>query len=144
MSVDICVIDGMVIRHRAAVKGQAVASVDPLDPWTTRPETLLGLADVENFNMRRRLMPTSTVNFSVPAEVKQAFNEAFAGEHKSAVIARLMERAIEERQQRLRRAAAIDALLEHRRTQRPVTAAKVAAARRAGRPRGSWSTPASW
>ncbi|HXO30214.1 MAG TPA: hypothetical protein VOA80_22900, partial [Thermoanaerobaculia bacterium] len=70
-------------------------------------------------------MPTSTVNFSVPAEVKQAFNEAFAGENKSAVIARLMERAIEERQQRLRRAAAIDALLEHRRTQRPVTAAKV-------------------
>jgi hypothetical protein len=79
-------------------------------------------------------MPTSTVNFSVPAEVKQAFNKAFAGENKSAVIARLMERAIEERQQRLRRAAAIDALLEQRRTQRPVTAAEVAAAHRAGRP----------
>jgi hypothetical protein len=79
-------------------------------------------------------MPTSTVNFSVPEEVKRAFNEAFAGENKSAVIADLMERAIEERQQRLRRAAAIDALLEQRRTQRPVTTAKVAAARRAGRP----------
>jgi len=79
-------------------------------------------------------MPTSTVNFSVPEEVKQAFNEAFAGENKSAVIARLMERAIEERQQRLRRAAAIDALLDQRRTQRPVTRARVAAARRAGRP----------
>jgi hypothetical protein len=79
-------------------------------------------------------MPTSTVNFSVPAAVKQAFNEAFAKENKSAVIARLMERAIEERQQRLRRAAAIDALLEQRRTQLPVTAAEVAAARRAGRP----------
>jgi len=47
-------------------------------------------------------MPTSTVNFSVPEEVKRAFNEAFAGENKSAVIAGLMERAIEERQQRLR------------------------------------------
>jgi hypothetical protein len=79
-------------------------------------------------------MPTSTVNFSVPEEVKRAFNEAFAGENKSAVIAGLMERAIEERQQRLRRAAAIDALLEQRRTQRSVIAAKVAAARRAGRP----------
>ena len=79
-------------------------------------------------------MPTSTVNFSVPEEVKRAFNEAFAGENKSAVIARLMERAIEERQQRLRRASAIDALLEQRRTQRPVIAAKVSAARRAGRP----------
>jgi len=79
-------------------------------------------------------MPTSTVNFSVPKEVKRAFNEAFAGENKSAVIARLMERAVEERQQRRQRAAAIDALLEQRRSQRPVTAAKVAAARRAGRP----------
>jgi hypothetical protein len=79
-------------------------------------------------------MPTSTVNFSVPEEVKRAFNEAFAGENKSAVIAGLMERAIEERQQRLRRAAAIDALLEQRRTQRTVTTANVAAARRAGRP----------
>jgi hypothetical protein len=79
-------------------------------------------------------MPTSTVNFSVPEEIKRAFNEAFAGENKSAVIARLMEQAIEERRQRRRRAAAIDALLDQRRTQRPVTAARVAAARSAGRP----------
>jgi hypothetical protein len=79
-------------------------------------------------------MPTSTVNFSVPEEVKRAFNETFAGQNKSAVIARLMERAVEEQQQRRRRAAAIDALLEQRRAQPPLTAAKVAAARRAGRP----------
>jgi hypothetical protein len=79
-------------------------------------------------------MSTSTVNFSVPEEVKRAFNEAFSGENKSAVIARLMERAVEEQRQRRRRAAAIDALLEQRRTLPPVTAAKVAAARRAGRP----------
>jgi len=79
-------------------------------------------------------MPTSTVNFSVPEEIERAFNEAFGGENKSAVIARLMEQAIEERRQRRRRAAAVDALLDQRQTQRPVTAAKVAAARRAGRP----------
>jgi hypothetical protein len=79
-------------------------------------------------------MPTSTVNFSVPAEIKRAFNEAFAGENKSSVVAQLMAQAVEDRQRQRRRAAAIDALLEQRRAQRPVAAAKVAAARQKGRP----------
>jgi FKBP-type peptidyl-prolyl cis-trans isomerase (trigger factor) len=79
-------------------------------------------------------MPTSTVNFSVPDEIKRAFNEAFAEENKSAVIARLMEQAVEERQRQRRRAAAIDALLEQRRVQHPVAAPDVAAARHQGRP----------
>ncbi len=79
-------------------------------------------------------MPTSTVNFSVPEEIKRAFDEAFAGQNKSAVVARLMAQAVEERQRQRRRAAAVDALLEQRQAQRPVTAAKVAAARRKGRP----------
>jgi metal-responsive CopG/Arc/MetJ family transcriptional regulator len=59
---------------------------------------------------------TSTVNFSVPEDLKQAFNEAFAGENKSAVIARLMRQAIEDRQRQCRRAAAIDALLQLQRS----------------------------
>jgi hypothetical protein len=79
-------------------------------------------------------MPTSTVNFSVPIEIKRAFNEAFVGENKSAVAARLMQQAVEERHRQRRRAAAIDALLEQRQTQRPVTEARVASARRKGRP----------
>ena len=79
-------------------------------------------------------MSTSTVNFSVPAEIKRAFNEAFAGENKSAVIARLMQQAVEDRQRQRRRAAAIDALLDRRRRQRPVSAVEVAGARREGRP----------
>ena len=79
-------------------------------------------------------MPTSTVNFSVPDEIKRAFNEAFSGENKSAVVARLMQQAVEDRQRRQRRAAAIDALLAQRRVQRPVGTGKVAAARRVGRP----------
>jgi hypothetical protein len=79
-------------------------------------------------------MPISTVNFSVPEEVKQAFNDTFATENKSAIIARLMQQAVEERQRQRRRAAAIDALLELRRTQRPASDAEVAAARQEGRP----------
>ena len=79
-------------------------------------------------------MATSTVNYSVPEDVKDAFNSAFAGENKSAVITRLMQQAIEERQRQLRRAAAIDALLDLRSRQRPASEEEVAEARRKGRP----------
>jgi metal-responsive CopG/Arc/MetJ family transcriptional regulator len=79
-------------------------------------------------------MAISTVNFSVPEEVKQAFNETFANENKSAIIARLMQQAIEERHRHQRRSAAIDALIEMRRAQRPISDAEVARARREGRP----------
>ncbi len=36
-----------------------------------------------------------TVNFSVPEDVKDAFNTAFEGQNKSAVIADLMREAVE-------------------------------------------------
>jgi len=76
----------------------------------------------------------ATVNFSVPEEIKEAFQEAFANENKSAVIARLMQQAVAEKQREKRRAAAIDALLDLRRKQRPVSDAEIARARKAGRP----------
>jgi uncharacterized protein (UPF0335 family) len=76
----------------------------------------------------------ATVNFSVPEEIKEAFQEAFANENKSAVIAKLMQQAVEEKKRDQRRAAAIDALLDLRRKQRPVSDAEIAKARRAGRP----------
>ena len=76
----------------------------------------------------------ATVNFSVPDEVKKAFNEAFAGENKSAILAKLMQQAIENRERLRRRAAAIDALLKPRAKQKPVTDRQIAQARRAGRP----------
>ena len=37
----------------------------------------------------------ATVNFSVPEDVKTAFNETFKGRNKSAVIAELMREAVE-------------------------------------------------
>jgi hypothetical protein len=76
----------------------------------------------------------ATVNFSVPDEVKKAFNEAFAGENKSAILAKLMQQAIENRERLRRRAAAVDALLKLRAKQKPVTDRQIAQARRAGRP----------
>lgn len=76
----------------------------------------------------------ATVNFSVPQEIKEAFQEAFANENRSAVIARLMQQAVEEKRRQQRRAAAIESLLELRRKQRPVSDAEIARARKAGRP----------
>jgi hypothetical protein len=53
-----------------------------------------------------------TMNFSIPDEIKEAFNEAFAGENKSAVVSGLMRRAIEEKQRRAELDRTLDALIE--------------------------------
>jgi metal-responsive CopG/Arc/MetJ family transcriptional regulator len=75
----------------------------------------------------------ATVSFSVPDEIKEAFQEAFANENRSAIIARLMQEAVEERRRQQRRAA-IDALLDLRRRTAPVADKEIARVRRAGRP----------
>jgi hypothetical protein len=77
----------------------------------------------------------ATVNFSVPEEVKEAFQETFANEDRNAVIARLMQQAVEEKRRcrQQRRAVAIEALLDLRRKQRSVSDAEIARARKAGR-----------
>ena len=36
------------------------------------------------------------MNFSIPDDVKDAFNAAFEGQNKSAIVADLMRRAVEE------------------------------------------------
>ena len=61
----------------------------------------------------------ATVNFSVPDDVKEAFNEAFEGRNKSAVIADLMREAIERVRSGQRSREAIGRILE-RRCGRPV------------------------
>jgi len=35
-----------------------------------------------------------TMNFSIPDDVKEAFNQAFDGENKSAVVTELLRRAV--------------------------------------------------
>ena len=74
------------------------------------------------------------VNFSVPDEVKDAFNKTFNGQNKSAIIAELMKQAVAEAQRQQRRAQAIDALTERRPLRRPMSAATQRAAREDGRP----------
>lgn len=69
----------------------------------------------------------ATVNFSVPDDVRDAFNEAFAGRNKSAIIADLMRRAVEEERLRAQREAAADRL--RRRTRPRVSARAIQQAR---------------
>lgn len=76
----------------------------------------------------------ATVNFSIPDEVKEAFNAAFAGQNKSAIIAELMMEAVEQQKIRQKRAQAIDSLLARRRVRQPVSDEEIRAAREDGRP----------
>ena len=80
---------------------------------------------VEIFNNH----PMAIVNYSVPGPIKDAFNEAFAGENKSAVIAELMRRAVLDREQAARRISLFQALAQDRARRPPATDRALRAAR---------------
>jgi hypothetical protein len=56
------------------------------------------------------------LNFSIPLDLKEAFNETFRGRNKSAIIADLMRDAIERENDRNRAAISLDELLMRRAT----------------------------
>jgi len=60
----------------------------------------------------------ATVNFSVPDEVKEAFNRTFARRNKSVIIAELMRKVVEEAKQQKRREESFR-ILTARRSKRP-------------------------
>ena len=76
----------------------------------------------------------ATVNFSVPDDVKEAFNETFEGRNKSAVIAELMREAVERVRRRKQSRDAIREILERRRGRRSVSDEEIRSARNEGRP----------
>ena len=71
----------------------------------------------------------ATVNFSVPEDIKKKFNETFFGRNKSAIIAELMEQAVEEEHRRQKRARAIGRILKRRSSKKPVNPEEILAAR---------------
>jgi hypothetical protein len=75
-----------------------------------------------------------TMNFSVPEDVKQAFNATFAGQNKSAVLTQLLRLAITQAQEQRMREAAAASILDMRSTAPVRSSSQLAAARRAGRP----------
>lgn len=76
----------------------------------------------------------ATVNFSVPQDVKTRFYEAFQGQNKSAIIARLMVEAVDAARARRRQAAAIRRILARRKQKPALSPAHVRTLRIAGRP----------
>ena len=75
-----------------------------------------------------------TVNFSIPDDLREAFNAAFAGHNKSAVVAGLMREAIERAERRQRSRLAIDRLLARHAEAPARDASALQAAREKGRP----------
>jgi hypothetical protein len=63
----------------------------------------------------------ATMNFSIPDSVKDRFNEVFGGENKSAVVTRLMVRAIEEEERARRSGSFVERLRQIRGRSRRVT-----------------------
>jgi metal-responsive CopG/Arc/MetJ family transcriptional regulator len=78
-------------------------------------------------------MSMATVNFSVPDEIKEAFNRAFAKQNKSAVIAGLMRKAVEEQGKQKRRQEAFRILTARRSLRTKATDEEIRAAREEGR-----------
>jgi hypothetical protein len=71
----------------------------------------------------------ATMNFSIPDEVKEAFNKAFEGENKSAVVAGLMRKAIEERERSRRAGDFLERMRRIRASGREVTEEEITRAR---------------
>lgn len=76
----------------------------------------------------------ATVNFGVPDDVKEAFNETFKDQNKSAIIADLMREAVERARRKRRSHEAITRILERRKHAPVITEEEFRAAREEGRP----------
>ena len=74
-----------------------------------------------------------SVNFSVPEDVKLAFNTAFEGQNKSAIIADLMREAVARAERRLRSVAAYERIARRRAKAPAVTTQAIRAARESSR-----------
>ncbi len=79
-----------------------------------------------------------TMNFSIPDDVKEAFNAEFEGQNKSAIVAELIRKAVEEKRARAKADAQFDVLFEELLRQRaqdpPMTDEEIHEARQVGRP----------
>ena len=76
----------------------------------------------------------ATINFSVPDDVKDAFNKVFQGVNKSAILTGLMRTAVEERKRQKRRMTAINAILRLRGKSIAFTDDEIRNTRKIGRP----------
>lgn len=76
----------------------------------------------------------STVNFSVAEDVRQAFNETFAGRNKGAVLTQLMRDAVAEARHKQGSHDAIRRIVDRHADAPVLSAAEQDKARKFGRP----------
>lgn len=76
----------------------------------------------------------ATVNFSVPEDVKNAFNETFKNRNKSAIIAELMREAVERERDDYESRRAIRRILRDRRNAPVMSDEEIRQLRIEGRP----------
>ena len=76
----------------------------------------------------------STVNYSVPEEIKKTFNAVFKGQNKSAIIAGLMQEAVLREQRRSKNQETYRRILERRQTTPRITEEQFRLAREKDRP----------
>ena len=75
-----------------------------------------------------------TMNFSIPDDVKEAFNDAFKNENKSAIVAELMRRAVEDKRRREGSHSLVEQMRQLRAHSPGFTSEEIRAARENGRP----------
>jgi hypothetical protein len=76
----------------------------------------------------------ATMNFSIPDDIRERFNETFEGRDKSALVADLVQQAVETEQRRRADLALVERMRTfHARNERTYTGAEMRAAREAGR-----------
>jgi len=76
----------------------------------------------------------TTVSFSVPDEVSEAFNRTFEGRNKNEVVAELMRKAVADAERQARRQEAFRLLTETRPSRPTLTNDEIRSARTEGRP----------
>jgi hypothetical protein len=75
----------------------------------------------------------ATMNFSIPENVKERFNQTFANANKSAVVTKLLEEAIEHAERKQRSEAAAQRILAGFPNRTPITEEEFRQAREEGR-----------
>ncbi len=63
----------------------------------------------------------ATMNFSIPNDVKERFNQTFVNANKSAIVAQLLEEAIERAERKQRSDLAIQRILAIRKSNEPLS-----------------------
>ena len=77
----------------------------------------------------------ATMNFSIPEDVKNAFNAAFDGDNKSAVVTELLRRAVDERERLKKRESLVEQMRKmHSMAEKRYSAEEIDRIRKEGRP----------